>query len=50
MNIIEVTHLTREFGDIPAVDEISFGIAEGETFAVLGPHGAGSNFFTRIEV
>ncbi len=41
MNIIEVTNLTKKFGDIAAVDDISFSIMQGEIFAFLGPNGAG---------
>jgi ABC-2 type transport system ATP-binding protein len=41
MPAIEVTDLTRSFGDLVAVDHISFRIEEGETFGLLGPNGAG---------
>jgi ABC-2 type transport system ATP-binding protein len=40
-NIIEVTGLTKKFGDITAVDNISFSIRQGDIFAFLGPNGAG---------
>ena len=40
-NIIEVSHLTKRFGDLTAVDDISFAVKEGERFAFLGPNGAG---------
>lgn len=40
-NIIEVTNLSKKFGDITAVDDISFSIQQGEIFAFLGPNGAG---------
>jgi ABC-2 type transport system ATP-binding protein len=43
LNIIEVANLTKKFGDIVAVDDISFSIAEGEIFAFLGPNGAGKS-------
>lgn len=43
MNAIEVSHLTRVFGDSKAVDDISFTVAEGEMFAFLGPNGAGKS-------
>jgi ABC-2 type transport system ATP-binding protein len=42
-NIIEVTNLTKTFGDVHAVDNISFAVAEGERFAFLGPNGAGKS-------
>ena len=40
-NIIEVKNLTKTFGDMKAVDDISFEVAKGEIFAFLGPNGAG---------
>ncbi len=42
-NIIEVSNLTKKFGDFTAVDGISFGVKKGETFAFLGPNGAGKS-------
>jgi ABC-2 type transport system ATP-binding protein len=43
MNAIEVSHLTRVFGEMKAVDDISFTVGEGEIFAFLGPNGAGKS-------
>lgn len=43
MNIIEVTNLTKKFGDFTAVDDISFSLPKGEIFAFLGPNGAGKS-------
>jgi ABC-2 type transport system ATP-binding protein len=39
--LIEVTGLTKRFGDLLAVDGISFSVAKGELFGFLGPNGAG---------
>lgn len=39
--MIKVENLTRKFGDVTAVDAISFDVAKGEIFAFLGPNGAG---------
>jgi ABC-2 type transport system ATP-binding protein len=40
-NIIEVENLTKKFGDLVAVNDISFNVASGEVFGFLGPNGAG---------
>jgi len=41
--MIEVAGLTKKFGDITAVDDISFSVKRGEIFAFLGPNGAGKS-------
>ena len=41
MAAIEVAGLTKVYGDLRAVDDVSFEIAEGEFVGVLGPNGAG---------
>jgi len=41
MNIIEVEDLSKKFGQLIAVDKVSFQVAEGEIFGFLGPNGAG---------
>lgn len=41
MNVIEVTNLKKSYGDLAAVDDVSFSIEEGEIFGILGPNGAG---------
>ena len=38
---IRVEHLTRRFGDFTAVDDVSFQVARGEIFGLLGPNGSG---------
>jgi len=38
---VEVSGLTRRFGDFVAVDGVSFSVATGEVFGFLGPNGAG---------
>ncbi len=40
-NALEVEGLRRSFGDLTAVDGVSFHVAEGETYGLLGPNGAG---------
>jgi ABC-2 type transport system ATP-binding protein len=39
--MIRVQNLTKRFGDVIAVDDISFDVHRGEIFAFLGPNGAG---------
>jgi len=38
---IEVEDLAKAYGDVRAVDGVSFTVAEGEFFGILGPNGAG---------
>ena len=46
-SVIEVTGLTKRYGDRAVVDGISFGVDQGEIFGILGPNGAGKT--TAIE-
>jgi ABC-2 type transport system ATP-binding protein len=40
-DVLVVDSVVHRFGDLTAVDGVSFGIAEGETYGLLGPNGAG---------
>ncbi|HOU49297.1 MAG TPA: ATP-binding cassette domain-containing protein [Candidatus Aminicenantes bacterium] len=46
--IIKAENLTKRFGDLTAVDGISFEIYEGECFGFLGPNGAGKTTTVRM--
>ncbi|HEX3027459.1 MAG TPA: ABC transporter ATP-binding protein [Clostridia bacterium] len=41
--MIEVSHLTKRYGDKTAVDDICFSVKEGEILGFLGPNGAGKS-------
>ena len=41
VHAIEVDRLTKRFGDVTAVDNISFTVVPGEMLALSGPNGAG---------
>lgn len=42
-DLIKIEHLTKSFGDIHAVNDLSFCVKEGELFAFLGVNGAGKS-------
>lgn len=42
-NIIEIEHLYKSFGEVKAVQDLSFRVGEGELFAFLGVNGAGKS-------
>ena len=42
------SHLTRQFGERVAVQDVSFELAPGEIFALLGPNGAGKTTTLRM--
>jgi branched-chain amino acid transport system ATP-binding protein len=52
MAMLSVEHVTRRFGGIVAVDDVSFDVSEGEIAGLIGPNGAGKttmfNLITRL--
>ncbi|MBO5261716.1 MAG: ABC transporter ATP-binding protein [Clostridia bacterium] len=42
-NIIEIKNLNKSFGEVKAVNDLSFSVKEGELFAFLGVNGAGKS-------
>ncbi|MEJ2690339.1 MAG: ATP-binding cassette domain-containing protein, partial [Deltaproteobacteria bacterium] len=45
---VEVSGITKRYGDFTAVDNISFSVTEGEIFGFLGPNGAGKTTLIRM--
>ena len=46
--MIETENLTRKFGDLTAVDDLTLHVDEGEVFGFLGPNGAGKTTTVRM--
>jgi ABC-2 type transport system ATP-binding protein len=47
-NAIEVSNLTKRYGDVTAINAMSFQVARGEFFGLLGPNGAGKTTTIRM--
>ena len=41
--MIEVSHLTKYYGDFKAVDDLTFTVGDGQVYGFLGPNGAGKS-------
>ena len=48
MSVLEVSGLTKRFGEVLAVDDLSFSVAQGEIFGFLGGNGAGKTTTLRM--
>src|SRR5687767_12625667 len=46
--VIEVQHITKRYGRVTAVDDVSFTVERGEILGFLGPNGAGKTTTMRI--
>jgi ABC-2 type transport system ATP-binding protein len=46
--VIEVQHITKRYGRVTAVDDVSFRVERGEVLGFLGPNGAGKTTTMRI--
>ena len=47
-DMIKITHLKKSFGDVKAVNDLSFQVKKGELFAFLGVNGAGKSTLMNI--
>ena len=50
MEAIAVSELKKRYGDVQALDGVSFAVDEGEVFGLLGPNGAGKSTTVRVLV
>lgn len=48
MSIVRISQLTKKYGNVIAVDNISLEIQEGEILGLLGPNGAGKTTTMRM--
>ncbi|MBW7907431.1 MAG: ABC transporter ATP-binding protein [Kiritimatiellae bacterium] len=48
MDVIRTENLTRDFGDVRAVNRVSLSVGEGELFGLVGPDGAGKTTLMRL--
>ena len=48
MNAIEVSHISKKYGQVNALTDVSFAVSKGEVFGLIGPDGAGKTTMFRI--
>jgi len=48
MNAIEVSHVSKSYGRVKALDDVSFTVGKGEVYGLIGPDGAGKTSMFRI--
>ena len=48
MNAIEVNNVSKRYGPVQALDDVSFSVGKGEVFGLIGPDGAGKTSMFRI--
>ena len=48
MQAIEVSHISKSYGKVRALDDVSFSVGQGEVFGLIGPDGAGKTTLFRI--
>ena len=48
MSVLEVKNVSKSFGRVPAVRDVSLRVPQGELLAVIGPNGAGKTTFFNL--
>ena len=47
-NAIEISHVSKAYADVQALDDVSVSIGRGEVFGLIGPDGSGKTSLFRI--
>ena len=47
-NVLEIQNVTKRFGNLVAVRDVSLNVAKGEMCAIIGPNGAGKTTFFNL--
>ena len=48
VNVLEIQNVTKRFGNLVAVRDVSLNVAKGELCAIIGPNGAGKTTFFNL--
>jgi len=48
MTAIEVNHISKSYGKIQALQDVTFSVEKGEVFGLIGPDGAGKSTLFRL--
>jgi branched-chain amino acid transport system ATP-binding protein len=50
VSILSLSHLTKRFGELCALDDVTFDVSEGEILGIIGPNGAGKSTLFNVIV
>jgi polar amino acid transport system ATP-binding protein len=48
MDVVTVEHLSKSFGELPVLKDVSFSVHQGEVLAIIGPSGSGKSTLLRL--